>query len=235
MHPTASVSVQVSNDIEASLNALKPVGNFYMHRKDVAEIKQKLQKIVPEKYWSTLAYYIHGMCPKPQYDHDMNKYLTTDEAKYLHNELLRRIIFNAHFSRIPPPDVPITKSIKAKPPIPPIKPIFHDRDYKAIQFKPTTAFDLGYIPSAKDLGSRINQLLELHKLTADQEAIQQIYFGLRNYILKLLKKSYEMISPSSNYIEAKKVSAHNVLYILRSNEALSSIVSLSVITKYSSC
>lgn len=236
MRPTvASESVQVSSNLEASLNALKPVGNIYSHRKDVGEIRQKLQNIVPEQqYWTILASFLHGMCTKSQFDHVMKKYLITDEAKFLHNELLRRIIFNAHFSRIPPPDVSITKYVKPKPLIPPIKPAIHERETKVYPFKPTTAFDLGYIPSVKDLSFRINQLLEFHKINADQEAVQQIYFELRRYILKLLKKSYEMISPSSSYMEPKTLSSQNILYILKSNEILSSIVSLSVISKYSS-
>lgn len=236
MRPTvASESVQVTSDLEASLNALKPAANFYSHRKNVGEIRQKLQEIVPEQqYWKTFALFAHGMCSKPQFDHVMNKYLITDEAKYLHNELLRRIIFNAHFSRIPPPDVPITRFIKPKPVAPPIKPFGHDPKVEVFHFKPATAFDLGYIPSVKDLGFRVSQLLEYHKINADQEAIQQIYYELRRYIIKLLKKSYEMISPSPNYMEPKTITTQNVLYILKSNEIISSIVSFSVISKYSS-
>lgn len=236
MRPTvASKSVQVSSNLEASLNALKPVGIFYSHRKDVGEVRQKLQNLVPDKqYWDTLASFLYGMCTKSHFDHVMNKYLATDEAKYYHNELLRRIMFNAHFSRVPPPEVSITKYVKAKPINPPIKPIIHEKDIKPYPFKPTTAFDLGYIPSVNDLSFRINQLLEYHKINADQEAVKQIYYELRKYILKLLKKSYEMISPSTNYMEPKTLSTQNVLYILKSNEILSSIVSFSVISKYSS-
>ncbi|OHS95873.1 hypothetical protein TRFO_10282 [Tritrichomonas foetus] len=235
MHPNyASEGVQVSSDPAAELRALKPVGNIYTSRKDVRSIRQQLQELVPEKeYWTTFASFLHGMCSKKNYDKAINEFLTTDQARALHNELLRAIIFNAHFSRIPPPDV-VPKRMPILPKRDDI--IIAEKDPKIINIKTYTASDLRRLPSSRELNLRIKDLLSNSKLSgiiADPEAVNRLQFALRGYITAILKKSYDLISPPNSYSERKTATHQDIFYVLKTDKILSSTVSLSVFTKYS--
>lgn len=81
--------------------------NFYATRRDVLALRREIDEKVPDKehYGKILALYLHGMCSKEMFDDMASKQLITDELKLLHNNLLRAIVFNAHFSQLPPPNV----------------------------------------------------------------------------------------------------------------------------------
>lgn len=228
-----STDIQVSINPSPVLKSFQSAGNIYMTRKDIPAIRDQLQILIPDKeYWKAFALYIHGKCSRDKFDKIIAEYLISDELKNLHNELLRRIIFNAHFSCIPPPGISIPKSHKNN-----INPSSnHDvrRHPKPLTLNLCTAYDLGFIPSVKELSIRLAQLLSRHQINADQEAVKSIYLALRNYISILLKRSYEIAYPSPSCMGGKTISTHDLLYALQSNEKLSSTLSFAVITKYSS-
>lgn len=78
--------------------------NLYTKRKDVLGVKDKLMRLVKNPlYWDSLSRFIHGQMKKTEYDKVMEAYLDTNEKRALHNEFIRTILYNAHFSVIPPP------------------------------------------------------------------------------------------------------------------------------------
>lgn len=75
-------------------------------RRNTLAIKHRLLEVVADnEYWDILVAYLQGKCSKSEYDIAIRKCIATPEAEYLHNELIRSIIFNAHFAKKPPPNV----------------------------------------------------------------------------------------------------------------------------------
>ena len=100
-------SVQVGNlSPDEQEKPIRKVANIYSDRRDCIAIKNKLMKLVnKEEYTKTLIAYLHGSCSKQFFDEKMSSILTTPAAKLTHNELIRSILFNAHFTMTPPPNL----------------------------------------------------------------------------------------------------------------------------------
>lgn len=101
------VSIQVGNSSpDEQEEPIKEVKNIYSDRRDCIAIKEKLMKLVnKEEYTETLIAYLRGACSKQFFDEKMSSILTTPAAKIIHNDLIRSILFNAHFTMTPPPNV----------------------------------------------------------------------------------------------------------------------------------
>ena len=82
------------------------VQNAPPRRKDLLWYKAQLIKRVPSpEYWKILSDFLNGQCEKEKYDDIMEIYLVDNEARRLHNEFIRAIIFNAYFASDPPPGI----------------------------------------------------------------------------------------------------------------------------------
>ncbi|KAK8893401.1 hypothetical protein M9Y10_021821 [Tritrichomonas musculus] len=102
-------SVQVGNSSpDIPEQPPKKVKNIYSKRRDCISLKKDLLKRVnKDEYSKTLIAYLHGSITKEFFDEKMSTILTTATAKIMHNELIRSILFNAHFTMTPPPNVEI--------------------------------------------------------------------------------------------------------------------------------
>ena len=225
-------SVQVGDSPETTLERIQNSSNIYEKRKDCLVLKEKLISLVQEPdYWKTLACFLHGQCSKQTYDDKMNSCLKTAEARVLHNELIRSIIFNAHFSMIPPPNVTLPRvSIPTHMKKTPSTAIAQTK----FTFMSYTATDLRHIPSINQLHSRISILLRGHEVESPEfKATSLIFKELKKFILLLLENSISLLSfRGSEDPKDMTITTDQILHVLRNNQRLAGIVSSSVITKF---
>ncbi|KAK8871010.1 hypothetical protein M9Y10_008923 [Tritrichomonas musculus] len=231
MSTLISESIQVGESPETSLARIKNSSNIYSQRKDCLLIKNQLIDNVTEPdYWNTLACFLHGQCSKQIFDEKMHSYLKTPEAKVLHNQLIRSIIYNAHFSMIPPPNVTLPRPavpthIKKTPPVTNSQP----KD----NFMTYTASDLRHLPSINQLHLRIKILLSSRDFDSDTKATCLIFQELKKFILFLLESSVSLLSfRGSGDPKDMTITTDQVLHVLNNNQRLAGIVSSSVITKF---
>ena len=196
--PTASFSSQ-NNQI-------------YTERKDVMVIKKRLLALIDDpEYWKTLSMFVFGECSKQKYDEMIDVYLTTNELRVLHNELIRSILFNAHFSTVPPPGVPMPK--KSLPE--------HLNQYpKTIQrskfklFNSFCASDLRHIPSLEQLARRVSYLTSMK---VDNAALELLFYELKKYIIVVLQQCTQVNKNREINNERNVILPSQLQYVLSSN------------------
>ncbi|OHT00632.1 hypothetical protein TRFO_32658 [Tritrichomonas foetus] len=225
-------SVQVSESPETTLERIHNFANIYSKRKDCLTIKKQLLEIVTEpEYWNTLACFLHGQLSKQTFDDRMHAYLKAPKAKLLHNELIRSIIFNAHFSMIPPPNVEVPR-----PKLPPhVKMVAPTIIPSFSTFMTYTASDLRHLPSINQLQMRIGILLNGRNFEGtESKAVGLVFQELKKFILLLLESSVSLLSFSgSGDPKDMTITTDQILHVLNNNHKLAGIVSTSVITKFS--
>jgi hypothetical protein len=223
--------VQSELSPERRLEALRNSGQIYTKRKDVLGIKARLLELVSdEDYWTTLALYIHGECPKWRFDETMDLYLTTNRARILHNEFIRSIIFNAHFSCVAPPNIwlparPIPEHVAAqRHRLPPTR---------LPSFTSFCAADLGHLPSAEQLSKRILLIIAGKNLRIDPAAVPILFTTLKHYLILLLQNCLELVVRNCDAGQAVVVRSVHIGYALRSNATIASVVSPQLFAKFS--
>lgn len=207
---------------------------IYNSRKDVEAIKNKiLNEVNNPEYWNTLAQFIYGQISKDEYDKKMDYFLFTNELKLLHNEFLRGILFNAHFSSTPPPKVTVPKrehvhvTKNYMPPMP--KP-------KNLEIKTFTAFDMMHLPSIYQLNERIRFILYVKsiKLKLDPDVAYQLQKSLFVFISQILQECLSLTNSSFSLSESALIQPQHLVHIFYNGSLLSKILSDEVITKYTS-
>ena len=223
--------VQAGECQEQLKERVKNSAAIYSRRKDCIAIKEKLQALVTDKdYWQTLASFIHGQCSKIKYDEIMARCLPTNEMKILHNELIRSIIFNAHFSMMPPPGVEIPHP---KSPIRPAKAPTPVSQVKTASFMTFTAADLHHLPSINQLGSRIGVLIHSDKYKYEPKATSAILTELKKFIKQILAKSLELSEADDVRVNGHAhICVEHVQQVLKMNSQLATVLSPSVISKF---
>jgi hypothetical protein len=193
-------------------------------------IKRKLLEVIGESdYWNTLASFLHGQCSKQAFDEAMHSFLRTPEAKILHNDLIRSIIYNAHFAMSPPDDLPAPR---------PERPL-HIRRAVAVtpsgpSFATYTALDLRHLPSINQLSERITILIESRKIRVDSKATGVLFAQLRRFVTRLLENTVVLLSlRGSGEKKETKIMTAQLIHVLSAHADLASIVSPAILTKYS--
>lgn len=222
--------VQAGECQEQLKERVKNSAAIYSRRKDVRALKEHLLSIVKDPdYWKTLASFIHGQCSKTKFDETMSRCLTTNEMKILHNELIRSIIYNAHFSMMPPPGIEIPRAKAAvrtaKAPTPVMQ-------VKSPNFVTYTAADLHHLPSINQLSKRMGVIIRSEKLTVDSKAASTILSELKKFIKKILVKSLELSTAEGMVNGNTNITVEHVQQVLKMNAQLSTILSPSVISKF---
>ncbi|KAK8887531.1 hypothetical protein M9Y10_038580 [Tritrichomonas musculus] len=204
---------------------------FYSKRFDVRLIKTKLFEIVPDdEYWETLEYFVFGYCSKARFDEVTSLYLRTNESRLLHNDLIRAILFNAHYSLVPPPGIHVTR----KPKIQKKYQMIQCNRVLAKKIEPMTLAELRILPSVDKLSERIRFILANRNpgdLTIDNPTIDLIYKELINFILYILKKTVEI--SSKDYMHPKDIilSVDQISHILQNDQSAIEIMSPKIFEK----
>ena len=183
-----------------SLNESKKIfydSNIYNKRKDILLIKSKLLELVPDpEYWNVLKLFIYGKCSKTHFDNIILNYLKTSETKKLHNDFIRSILFNAHFSNIPPPNY-IPKKIKNIS----FDNIIQEKQFfqKPTELQPKNCSDIKKIPDFELFFKIIQLKIIKSNFNFTKDAIINLYNELINFLINLLKNCILNIDKSKNY------------------------------------
>lgn len=188
---------------------------YDIKRKESLKIKSRLLNLIKDpEYWNVLSQFLKGECSKQRYDEAMNIYLKTNEARLLHNDFIRSILFNAHFSPIPPPGVALPQGKLPDH----VKENLNKKHFKIKRkmFNSYSSVDLGHIPSIEQLSSRVAQLTSIK---VENSAISLLFDELTHYILmvlKMCKDSIPQFSDKSNII----ISASQIINVLSAYKEL---------------
>jgi hypothetical protein len=227
-----SESVQVGESEDTLRERVGNSTKIYSSRRDCHSLKARLLELVGDgDYWNTLACFLHGQCSKQTFDETMHHYLRTSEAKLLHNELIRSILFNAHFAMTAPRDVALPRveyPAAAKRP-PAAAPATAGRPFVTY-----TASDLRHLPSLNQLSERIGILLDARKLRVESKAMGLIFAHLKKYILRILENSVALLSVKGGREQKEmRITTAQILHVMTTNAELASIVSPDIFTQYS--
>ncbi|EAY20393.1 hypothetical protein TVAG_110050 [Trichomonas vaginalis G3] len=225
--------IQVGECPEQLAERVKNSASIYSLRKDSQAIKAQLLQLIAKElqsdYWSTLASFIHGQCSKTRFDEIMEKCLQSNEAKIMHNELIRSIIYNAHFSMIPPPNVDIPH---AKATVRASKPPISVQQVKNHTFMTYTAADLHHLPSINQLTKRVCVIISDPKFQIDSKAVNEILTELKKFVCQILYKSLELAASEGPTNGHNHITVDHVQQVLKMNSQISTVISPSVISKF---
>jgi hypothetical protein len=215
-----SSAVQVGKPEVLVLNRMPNVNSVYSNRRDSLALKSRLLSIVDSPdYWKTLSSFVRGRCPKQTFDAVMRAHLCTPEARRLHNDLIRAVIFNAHFAVCPPSNVRIPRKCKTEERIATVE-------------KKWAPGRIVEVRGLTQVCERIVSGLEQGKITVGGEAAVCLFGGTRGYLMKLFEKVCGLIGTELEERSEKRVKVKHVLEALASDSDLGSVVSPSIITKY---
>ena len=158
-HETQSTQTDGSKTL--SNMKIKNSVQFYSKRFNVQLIKEKLLEEVPnQEYWETFSQFIYGNCTKSRFDEITSLYLRTNESKLLHNDLLRAILFNSHYSIISPPGVSVVRKRKVHQNYE----VFsnHCSNVLTTRIEPSTIAELRFLTPVDQLSKRIRFILINH-------------------------------------------------------------------------
>jgi hypothetical protein len=227
--PLESQALQVGISRSRRSDLQRNAGKIYTQRKDVQGIKSRLQRLVPDdEYWTTLSLFIYGECSKSDFDQTMSLCLTSNRARILHNEFIRSIIFNAHFSLTPPPGVvvpskPLPERVVAQEHVRPMV-----RSPALCDF---SAAELRHLPSAEELARRVALILTDRRFTMDEAAVLLLMSKARQYVSALLRKSTDLIVRDKPCMA--RIRVIHVKQALRRNNGFATLVSPALFSKIS--
>jgi hypothetical protein len=213
------------------LEALTGLASFYKRRHDVEQLRARLESSVHDfgEYTTVLARFIHGRCLRPEFDEMVQAQLNTPELRALHNEFLRAILHNAHFSIAPPPNVPRWAPARVTRPAPPVRRPRRD----PIPFASITAIDLRRLPLAPELERRMAALVKLKgELAVDAQAARAVLKCLQVVVALLLRQSCQLQTRGLTAGARPRVTVEQLLHATQTS-GISSVMSPMVVTKYS--
>lgn len=237
-HETQSTQTDGSKTLTNKM--IKNSAQFYSKRINVQLIKEKLFELVPDdEYWNTFTDFIYGCCSKSRFNEVTNLYLRTNESKLLHNDLLRGIVFNSHYSVISPPGVSVTR----KPKIPRVHQKLQCSNILTKKIEPLTIAELRFLPTIDQLSERIRYIL-LNNYSGDikieNSSLHLIYQELTNFIVYVLKKAIEISVKDYMKPEDILLSAEKITHVLQNDSNTNEIISpktyekITVISSFSS-
>jgi hypothetical protein len=226
------VAVQASPIAAADVQALSELTSFYRRRQDVERLRSELEESVPDfqEYAAVLARFIHGQCPRSDFDEMVQAQLSTDRLRALHNEFLRAILHNAHFSTMPPANVAQTKHPPLRAPRP-IAAAPHRREPSV--FASCTASDLHHLPSVDELAKRVEFLVKLKGIASvEAPAVRILFKALKSAVRRLLQHGWQLYPRGLAASEPPKLTIEPMMLAIGSS-GLTWVLSPMVITKYS--
>ena len=228
-----SIGSQTDKTDEFPHKQINKCREIYTQRKDINDIKSQLEKFVRNTdYWSIVSKFIYGELTKPAFDEAMQMYLPNKTAKKLHNQLIRMILFNAHYSTVPPPNTDLS-IYRAKPKdttllIDQLSKIQNYGVKKSKTVRSYLSIDLKHIPSLYQLKIRLAN----NNISIDENGLHALFAGIKMCVSLLLTKSISMSIKGNPNSPSRTISPHTVLYVLNKNPALKSMLSSTIIAKW---
>jgi len=206
-------------------------GDIYLSRKDVIAIKSELMELIPnDEYWRVIKMFVYGKCSKQYFDEIVLKYLTTKRARKLHNNFFKSILFNSHFSSIPPPNIRINPQKRGS--------LSHQEKAKptrVLEFNANGFADLLRLPSFSILSHKISQMLQKIGQNAQDDAIQVIHHELYQFVIHLLLKCLDFVDKTKNYPRKVQIQVKHLDAAISSTQQVSAFLSSGMLSKISRC
>jgi hypothetical protein len=203
-------------------------------RRDILRMKQDLMRLVSnEDYWPTFRDFVSGRCPRATFDIVMRESLLTVQAKRLHNELIRAILQNAHFSSIPPPGVtvpsiavPVHKGTKKCP--------LKSKSIDMSVFQSFTASDFGLLPGSEQLKSRVGAILKRRRihLNVPSRTVGEVKRHLLRFILLLLSDCLDLLKKPTLKDPYRVIKLDKVMQLMTKSQKYCGTVSDEVLLCY---
>jgi hypothetical protein len=161
----------------------------------------------------------------------MSASLKTPADKLLHNNFLRAILCNAHFSIVPPPGI----SIPRVPSTPvPFKPPSRHSRLQNSDFQTFAASDLGHLLTFEQLHNRCRILLfDLRTgIKTDPDAVRILSRTLKLFVLRLLMQALKLTPTTEEPVLTRRITVDGVTFVIASVGVFSEIVSQEVFLKF---
>jgi hypothetical protein len=223
-----NADVQVGAFLRPQRDPPAPPTAVYSLRRNSNQIKARLLFLVGDsEYWGVLSAFVHGQCSKQAFDESMQRLLKTPEVQILHNDLIRAILYNAHFAMVPPdgvtmpyPEVPPHVK-KNAPPV------------RSASFATYSAADLRHIPSAAQLVERVAFLFTSRKIRIEAKATTLLHTELRKYVAKVLERCLALLAVKGVGEHRLAITVDLLMHVIASTRELRLGISPSVSAKYS--
>jgi hypothetical protein len=218
---------------ERQLQSLETKKRTNNDRRDILSIKHDLLELVAnEEYWPTFRDFVSGRCPRAIFDCVMQESLLTVQAKQLHNELIRSILQNAHFSVVPPPGVvvptivyPVQKFSKKCP--------MRPKGIDMSSLQSFTASDFGLIPGLDHFRRRIEEILKRGaNVKVPNRTVGEMKKYVIRFILRLLGDCLDLIGASSLDNQCRVIRLDIVIQVVTNSGKYSGAVSDQVLSGY---
>jgi hypothetical protein len=227
MYGVDSREVQATASALLTHSHLSSIGSFYRARRDVLAQRALLESSLSDfaEYMQVLSLFLHGLCDRDQFDEMMQIQITSDRLAHLHNEFLRCILHNAHFSMVSPPNVTIVK----RPPAPPPERAAPRAREASRQVQPLTAIDLRRLPTRRELSQRVSCL---PRPALDDAAVALLSATMRRFAKALLHRAAQVQPRGLGAGERPHVRVGQI-FVLCQHAGMDRVVSPAVLTKYS--
>jgi hypothetical protein len=226
------VAAQASPAAATDVLALSELTSFYKRREDVERLRSELEDSVPDfqEYRAVLARFIHGQCLRSEFEEMVQSQLTTDELRALHNEFLRAILHNAHFSMAPPPNVPAPR--RPPPRVPRPVAVAPPRRPPSV-FSSCTAGDLRHLHSVDELARRVEFLVKLKGIEfVEATAVRILFKAIKAALGRLLLHGWQL-QPRGLAASDRPQLTFQPMMLAVGSSGLAWVMSPMVVTKYS--
>jgi hypothetical protein len=210
-----------------TLAYLSSFGSCYHTRRDVLHTRALLESSLSDfpRYLNVLALFLHGLCGRDDFDAMVQTQLVSDQLCALHNEFLRSILHNAHFSMVRPPNVTISKRSLPEPPAGvPSGFRVPERPWVLL-----TAADLRRLPTRREI---VERLRRLPPPVVEEGAAALVCSAVRQFARMVLQSACGLQPRGLTARDRPRIHAEQLLFVCR-HGGLDRVISPSVIIKYS--
>jgi hypothetical protein len=207
------------------------IADLYSTRRDLPALKARLLELArnPDCYWRHFRAFLGGTVDRAAFTRALQRYLPSEEARQLHNELVRAVLHNAHFSTLPPPAIALPPAALPRAGAPPAPPFASALSHG---LPPLCAADLRRLPTAAELASRMRLLGPAPQMAPPgDESARMVCAAAHAFVARLLARALTA-EPGPGQPRRPGVALAQLVAVLRSDAALGRIPSEVLFHKY---